>query len=65
MAICEAGAEPMTRAEGRHIWSPREESGMGAPHEEHVTVGRTTEARSICCGRGARSDIRNGNYAKL
>jgi hypothetical protein len=42
--------------EGRQTWSPIDERGMGAPHDEQVMEGRTTEARSSA-GRGARRDI--------
>ena len=38
---------------GRQICSPRVDSGMESEHEEQVTEGSTTEARSISCGRVA------------
>ncbi len=60
MAICEGRGterEPLDRAAGRQMCSPSEERGIGAAHDEQVTVGRTTEARSISWDRGARRDI--------
>ena len=30
---------------------------MGAAHDEQVTVGRITDARSISWGRGAKRDM--------
>lgn len=45
---------------GRQTCSVRLDKGMGWPQEEHVTVGRMTDARSSCIpigGRGANSDI--------
>lgn len=41
---------------GRQTCSPIDERGMGAPHDEQVMEGRTTEARSSA-GRGARRDM--------
>lgn len=37
--------------------SPNELMGMGAAHEEHVTVGSKTEALSASAGRGTASDM--------
>lgn len=40
--------DPLALAAGWQMCSPREERGIGAAQEEQVTVGRMTEARSIC-----------------
>ena len=47
--------EPVARLGGRQTWSPSELRGMGAEHDEQVTVGSMTDARSV--GRGIESDM--------
>ena len=48
-----------TGGAGAQMCSPSELSGMGAAHDEQVTVGRMTEARSSM-RFGTRSDILTG-----
>lgn len=57
------GLDPLAREDedeedaGRQTCSPSELSGIGAAHDEQVTVGKRTEARSDSTGRGIASDM--------
>jgi len=56
IAICDGrGAERLAidREGGRQMWSPSEERGMESEQEEHLTLGRATDARSMLPDRTA------------
>lgn len=60
MVICEGldpDRSPLDFDAGRQMCSPREERGMGSAQEEQVTVGKATEARSMCGDRAVKVDM--------